>query len=287
MMVISPARSDEQVTLRTDTFSELIKSIGTQSYSKACFDMFEQSLEAEHWALFQYRPAKPMSCIATASRAYVAAAKQNIDKFVARCHNVDPSLIALKRQHPRARCVTKMDIGDIWDPQYRQCFEATRVHERLTLFSRLGPDLFQLSIFRGAGRQTFSPHEIGLFTALAGVVLEVAFQHQVFSDEEPPAPTHLSLEAIEQLLRLLPGGLSRRECEVCSRAAIGKTIEGTALDLNISRTSVITYRQRAYQKLGISRQNELIALVHNMRSAHSGTTPPCAAHRARSALPSD
>ena len=59
MIVISPAHSDEQVTLRTDTFSELIKSIGTQSYSKAGFDLFEQSLEAEHWALFQYRRQGP------------------------------------------------------------------------------------------------------------------------------------------------------------------------------------------------------------------------------------
>ena len=33
---------------------------------------------------------------------------------------------------------------------------------------------------------------------------------------------------------------------------------------------VVTYRQRAYQKLGISRQNELVALVNNMRS---GTVP--------------
>ncbi len=56
-----------------------------------------------------------------------------------------------------------------------------------------------------------------------------------------------------------------REREVCSRAAAGKTIEGTARDLNIRKTSVITYRQRAYQKLGISRQNELVALVNNLK----------------------
>ena len=266
MIVISPARSDERITLRTDTFGDVINAIGTKSYSKACFELFEQSLGAEHWALFQYRANKSMACIATASRLYVAAAKENIDKFVVRCHSVDPSLTALKRQHPQARCVTKIDIGDIWDRQYRQCFEATRVQERLSFFSRMGSDLYQLSIFRGAMKHTFSPLEMKHFTTLAGLILETAFRHEALWPEATSAARHLSLEAIERLLKHLPGGLSERECQVCSRAVVGKTIEGTALDLNIRRTSVITYRQRAYQKLGISRQNELVALVHHMRS---------------------
>jgi len=43
------------------------------------------------------------------------------------------------------------------------------------------------------------------------------------------------------------------------------TIDQTAVDLAIKRTSVVTYRQRAYEKLDISRQNELVALVNNLR----------------------
>jgi hypothetical protein len=40
----------------------------------------------------------------------------------------------------------------------------------------------------------------------------------------------------------------------------GLTIDQTAIDLAIKHTSVVTYRQRAYDKLDISRQNELVAL---------------------------
>ena len=39
------------------------------------------------------------------------------------------------------------------------------------------------------------------------------------------------------------------------------TVEGTALDLGIAPTSVATYRKRAYQKLGITSQNEIFALL--------------------------
>ena len=49
----------------------------------------------------------------------------------------------------------------------------------------------------------------------------------------------------------------------------------TAVDLAIKRTSVVTYRQRAYEKLNISRQNELLALVNNLR--FDGVAAVCAA----------
>jgi DNA-binding CsgD family transcriptional regulator len=266
MIVIAPARSDERITLRTDMFGEVLNAVGTESYGRACFELFEQVLDAEHWALFQYRANSSMSCVATASRAYATAAKENCSKFVARCHSVDPSWTALKRQHPSARCLIKIEIGDIQDRQYRECFEATRVQERLSLFSRLGPDLYQLSIFRGPKKHAFSPLEMKHFTTLAGLILQTAVQHETLCQGATPMPRRMNLEIIEQLLTFLSGGLSRRERQVCSRAVAGKSIEGTALDLNIRRTSVITYRQRAYQKLGISRHNELVALVHNIRS---------------------
>jgi len=55
--------------------------------------------------------------------------------------------------------------------------------------------------------------------------------------------------------------LTRREREVCARAAVGMTVEATALDLGISRTTVLTYRQRAYARLGVTSPIELRALI--------------------------
>jgi hypothetical protein len=39
------------------------------------------------------------------------------------------------------------------------------------------------------------------------------------------------------------------------------SVEGTALDLDIAKTSVLTYRQRAYQRLRVASSVELRALV--------------------------
>lgn len=267
MIVISPAGSDGPITLRTESFGQVIKAIGTRDYAGACLNLFEQSLDAEHWALFHYRTNNSVSCIATASRVYATAAQENIDRFVTRCHRVDPSVVALKQRSPEQTCVTKMDIGDIRDRQYRHCFELTHVQERLSFFSRIGGDLYQLSIYRGTRQNAFSSHELAYFAGLASLVLATGSRHERARREAIAIPPHLDLEGIERCLESLTGGLSKREREVCSRAAAGKTIEGTALDLNIGKTSVITYRQRAYQKLGISRQNELVALVVRFRSS--------------------
>jgi DNA-binding CsgD family transcriptional regulator len=265
MLVISPARSSERITLHADSFGRIISAVGTECYDEACFELLEQVLGVDHWALFQYPSNTSMSCLATASRSNVAEARANIEKFVGRCHSFDPSLAALKRRRLEQPCMVNIGIDDIEDRQYRQCFEATNVQERLSYFTRAFDSLYQLSIYRGPGRRAFSQPEMRMFATLGGLLMATALQHanRCGMTTRPTGP--MTIDAIQRRLAALPGELSEREREVCARAIAGKTIEGTALDLNIRRTTVITYRERAYQKLHVSSLNELVALFHNTR----------------------
>lgn len=56
-------------------------------------------------------------------------------------------------------------------------------------------------------------------------------------------------------------GLPKREREVCERLLRGWTHEGVAVDLGISTGTVKTYRDRAFDRLGIHHRNELFALA--------------------------
>ncbi len=56
-------------------------------------------------------------------------------------------------------------------------------------------------------------------------------------------------------------GLTRREREVCDRLLRGWTHDGIAADLKLATTTVKTYRDRAFDRLGIHHRNELFALV--------------------------
>ena len=55
--------------------------------------------------------------------------------------------------------------------------------------------------------------------------------------------------------------LTNRERQVCHRILIGQSIREIAEDLNLSNNSVATYRQRAYQRLSISKVQQLYHLL--------------------------
>ena len=263
MQVVYPVRSQERLTLSTYNLHQVVKSVGTDAYARACLSFLGNSVNADQWALFRFRSGIPLKCVATASLHHRAAALQNIDRYVVRCHSVDPCIKAVSK-HPAASTLTKLDINDIEDSQYRHCFELTDVRERVSLFSWIGSDFYQISAFRSPRTSRFTPVEMNYFATLAEVLLVTAQKHEALLDQQQRVSRPLDVKAIERLLKMRSPSLSPRECEVCARAAVGKTIEGTSLDLDIRRTSVITYRQRAYQKLGISRTNELVALLSDM-----------------------
>jgi DNA-binding CsgD family transcriptional regulator len=264
---ISTATAGFKRTLPMAKVGELIAAIGTGSYGSTCLNVLDELYGVEHWALFRYRADGIVHCVASASRIHVAAAQANVRQFINRCHRVDPSLIALRQRQAEHACVAEMQIGDIRDRQYRQCFETAGVKECISFFVRPGMELNQLSIYRGTRNASLSSAGIESFAELASVIMRSGKKHEELSCVDSRAHELLTVDSIEQLLRLAPLGLSQRESEVCARAAAGSTIVDTAADLNIKSTSVITYRQRAYEKLNISRQSELLALVHQLRPA--------------------
>ncbi|BBD99958.1 LuxR family transcriptional regulator [Sphingobium amiense] len=56
--------------------------------------------------------------------------------------------------------------------------------------------------------------------------------------------------------------LSERERQVCLGMLAGRKAEAIAEHIGVSANSVVTYRQRAYQKLGISSRGQLFSICH-------------------------
>lgn len=269
MLVISPARSSEHITLPVEEFGNIISSVGSAGYDDACLGLLERLLDIDHWMLFQYSGSTSINCIATASRTKAVAVRANIAKFLGRCHSFDPSLPVSRRQPHGQPCMVNVGIADLEDRQHRECFEAAGTEERLSYFIRTSEEIYQLSIFRGPERRAFSQADMSLFATIGGLIMATALQHRARALATANDQAPLTIPTLQMRLAALPAGLSERESEVCARAVAGITIEGTALGLDIRRTSVITYRQRAYQKLGISSLNELVAMLHNVKSASS------------------
>ena len=70
-----------------------------------------------------------------------------------------------------------------------------------------------------------------------------------------------TLPAFRARLAAVAPSLSARERDVCALIASGLTSEGIALELGVGINTVLTYRKRAYARLGISSQNELMRIL--------------------------
>lgn len=147
---------------------------------------------------------------------------------------------------------------DIPSPGFRRrVFEDAGIVERLSIIQR-GADTWRvMSVARHATDGYFSEPEIETLAGLAFLVLPMLPHNR----RRCGAQVGLSVAQLEARFASQFAELTGRERQVCARAALGMSVDATALDLGIGRSSVLTYRQRAYQRLKVASPVELCALV--------------------------
>lgn len=146
--------------------------------------------------------------------------------------------------------------GDIASPSFRRLFfDEPGIAERVSLVQRVAGGWRGMNVARHVTDGTFGDGDLDTVVALAWLALPM------LALTRPPRPFVASVLEFEQRYRDLCPGLSRRERQVCARAAVGMTVEAAAIDLGVAETSVRTYRKRAYARLGVASALELLALV--------------------------
>ena len=148
--------------------------------------------------------------------------------------------------------------GDIRSPGFRQrVFDDAGIIERASVIQR-GPDSWRaISVARHVTQGCFSEGELDALLDLACLVLPMVPLHRSRGNGQQA----LSVSQLEERFRNRYENLTLRECQVCARAVIGMSVEATAQDLGIAKTSVVTYRHRAYQRLNVASPFELCRLV--------------------------
>lgn len=127
------------------------------------------------------------------------------------------------------------------------------------LFSaRRNKDVFSICILRGPGNDPISPPALQWLKDATEFLVAAMSRHAALTLEKPDLVPALScLDKIEGCVSG-DGSLSKREGEVCARILYGLSTCGIALDLGIGKESVMTYRKRAYARLRIASQRELL-----------------------------
>jgi DNA-binding CsgD family transcriptional regulator len=166
--------------------------------------------------------------------------------------------------------IVRQSSSAIKDAEYRQiCYERARVLERVTLFSARGPRVFA-SIYKTCDQGAFSPDQLDRIELVSPMLIAALIKH--IGLMKAAASKH----SLVEIASVLEGAysLSKREAEVAAGLMLRMTQNEISLRLGISLATVITYRQRAYAKLGSSNRRDLQMLHRDLFGFASAACSP-------------
>ncbi|WP_172717068.1 MULTISPECIES: helix-turn-helix transcriptional regulator [Neorhizobium] len=163
--------------------------------------------------------------------------------------------------------VVRQAWNGIRDPEYRRdCYERAHVLERLTIYHSEEPRIFA-SLYRTRESGPFPLSAVERLEAFAPLLIAMVVKHVRLQGRPPTAPLHPPQQEIAG--RLLQAGfaLSGREAEVSAGLLLGRTHREISEKVGLALSSIVTYRQRAYRKLGVSDRRGLEALYKGISRA--------------------
>ncbi|WP_198045872.1 helix-turn-helix transcriptional regulator [Novosphingobium aquimarinum] len=152
----------------------------------------------------------------------------------------------------------------------RELYETAGVAERLSLMHGRDP-ITVINAYVFEGRDGFGGQAADALTAIGPILIAAIERDRAmragmagYSDED-----HLAGQLAGSAFRL-----SAREAQVVSAMMLGHTQEEIAQRQRIARETVITYRRRAYGKLGVANSRDLRALHRRIVRADPSLAPP-------------
>jgi DNA-binding CsgD family transcriptional regulator len=127
------------------------------------------------------------------------------------------------------------------------------------LAATVGTPAFDDAVAHAVHGSPFAEYQIKQPSTAAELLMSFLRRHYELKQAAERSPRGLTAERASALVGTLRAGLPRRECEVCARILRGFSMQAAALDLGIAESTAITYKRRAYARLGISGTPELFA----------------------------
>ncbi len=238
--------------------ASLIGLIGRNEFGQGLLHLSRCAVGADHVTAFAASADGRIETVVAENGGPRQVAREVAERYVRRHWHNDPvtRLLSASAREDR-RIIVDIDADDVGKGDYRhECYAAISLDHRLSVAESRGERTMRLNFYRGRG-EDFRDEDIDRIGGMADMLLAMLWRH-----EETVARAADDPEALfnARLASLAPE-LSDRERQVCALIALGVTSEGIGLRLEIGLNTVLTYRKRAYARLGISSQNELMRRV--------------------------
>jgi DNA-binding CsgD family transcriptional regulator len=238
----------------------IIDVMGSADFAPILRDYLEDLCGAEHFALYLMEDGA-FTDIAAASPSTPVAARQARLYASGEFWRRDPGLASWwNGQLDHQPVMVRLDPEELECTELRdRIYRPYGVRERVLVSARGRCANIALSLIRTNRRGPFSDDNLAALAAVAGSLTSIALKHVSAQQGCSRIASALtSLPGIERCIARAASLLARREAEVCARILYGMTSPGIASDLGIGEESAMTYRKRAYHRLGISSQRELL-----------------------------
>ena len=233
----------------------LIDAIGRDAFYADLLGLLEQVSGSDLCAVYRLEP-DTLRELGAADVADGRLAHDRASCFAGRDYwRRDPGIREIQfGDDPDRNAVLRADLrkmpGDLRSMLYSD------IAERIGICGRRGPSTYWLSVLRSSRRGAFNGDELGNLVGLAGELISAIAKHEEVRRFRPEHAL-ASVACIERSI-LATGILSRRETEVCARILVGLPFARIAGQLGVSEETVKTYRNRAYQRLEVAHQRDLM-----------------------------
>jgi DNA-binding CsgD family transcriptional regulator len=261
----------------------VLDEIGRQTLAPTLLNYLTAAVGAEHCVLYRF-DEDDLEVLGVASASGGNMAANNSARYRREFWRRDATFLGLKRDLRGYQSeVSCLAAEQIIDPQFRHEMILTQqLAGRAMLLGERNSQLFGVSLFRGQQTGFFSTSERQAIESLADMLISCVAKHNdVLARADSLQSVFSSIEELEANFKALPLGLSQRECEVCARIAYGLSMKEIARDLDISANSGVTYRRRAYQRLGATNRSELVRQLLQYAGGQATSGPVLAAGPAR------
>jgi DNA-binding CsgD family transcriptional regulator len=243
-------------------FAEAVAAIGTPRFDAALLEALQTVAGVDFLAIVTYRQREGVQTLCVASRSDLATVRSLTHAYVARHHAKDPNFATLSARMPAQKVlVQRHDPARITELAYEQrFFRSVGTVDKLAYLWWAADTGYYVNLYRHARSGGFGPDEARRLAEAASFVASLVQLHGQRRRLGRIARGGDAAGIAAALVEMLDPRLTPRERLVLSRTLGGLQAEGIAAELGVKPSTVVTFRKRAYAKLGISRQAELLPL---------------------------
>lgn len=243
--------------------SSAVLAIGRPDFPNVLIDTLRRQAGVGHCMVFALNRTGYASCLLDAGNIPIGGDLGAA--YAGQFHESDPNRDALFEGEGSAPIMLPAFAPRMYGARYRKIFfNDSGIVDKCATAIWTGDTCFYVNFYRIAAQGRFGDEQRRRLGAIAPAIAASVARH--FQASATPDQTLAALFATRSPL----ADLTPREQDVCRRILSGFSSEAISQSLGISLHSILTYRKRAYERLGISSQSELFAIVLRLLSGPHG-----------------